>query len=690
MPSPIALDPPSPPPSIFKKKGSLSKLSSIETAVSYLSVVQQADARARSHNNSSAATPALSLSSSATASSEDIILNEDDENNCLVHPLTPPTSDEVFHTVHSEFGHCANEAYRCVSKHDYMKTFQEHTSEEPPYYILFTTYISYLMVICFGHTRDFFGKRFNKSYFTHLMPHNGYAPLNSDFNSFYTRRLQRRVDDCISQPVAGVPGRTILILDRYSTDYNITQIYTGSKTRAMNISSYNYLGFSQTRGGCSGAVGESIRRYGVSTCGTRLENGSNELHVSAEALVARFLGTEDALVSSMGFATNSTFIPALVGKRSLIISDELNHTSIRIGARQSGADVRMFKHNDMSSLESILREVISQGQPRTHRPWKKILVIVEGLYSMEGTLVNLPKIVELKQKYNVRSAVTILGHGVHILFKFYLFVDEAHSVGAIGPHGRGVTDYFNIHPGSIDVLMGTFTKSFGAAGGYIAGPKSLIDALRLRGHSGRYAEAMTPPVLAQIVASIASIMGVAPPPPMSKSPNPLHLTSSTIMLKDGPDELQEMAPATMLPTWINLHASLADGSEARTRIRRLAFNSRYLHAGLKKLGFIISGHPFSPIVPLLIFNPGKCLMFARMMRSRRIPIVVVVVGYPATPLEKGRARFCASASHTKDDIDMVLRACDEVGGILDLKHGLGERWGIDEICERAVELVHSM
>lgn len=667
MPSPIALNPSTPSPSIFRQKKSPDKLPSMSTAMSYLSAVQQADTRARSHSSSAASTHTRS---SITASSEDTI-DEHDTNNCLVNPLTPPTSG-VFPTVHTEFGHCANEAYRCVSMHDYTKPFQDHTIEEPPYYVLLTTYLSYLMVICFGHVRDFFGKCFAKSRFTHLMPHNGYAPLNSDFDSFYVRRLQRRVGDSFCQPIAGVPGRTVLIRDRYSIDYNLTQIYTGTKTRALNISSYNYLGFSQTRGGCSDAVGESIRRYGASTCGTRLESGSSELHMCAEALVARFLGTEDALVSSVGFATNSTFIPALVGKKSLIISDELNHTSIRIGARHSGAQIRMFKHNNMSSLESILREEISQGQPKTHRPWKKILVIVEGLYSMEGTLVDLLRIVELKQKY-----------------KFYLFVDEAHSIGALGPHGRGVTDYFNIHPGLIDILMGTFTKSFGASGGYIAGPKTLIDSLRLRGHSCPYAEAMAPPVLAQIIASIASIMGVAPAPKPSKSQNSLNLASSTITLTDGSDELQRLAPASMLPVWINLQPSLADGSEARMRIRRLAFNCRYLHAGLKKLGFIISGHPFSPIVPLLIFNPGKCMLFARLMRARRIPIVVVVVGYPATSLEKARARFCASASHTKEDIDMVLRACDEVGGILDLKHGLGERWGIDEVCERAVELVHS-
>jgi serine palmitoyltransferase len=209
------------------------------------------------------------------------------------------------------------------------------------------------------------------------------------------------MDDCFSTPVTGVPGRTIITYDRYSNDYNNTLLLTGGRTRGLNIASYNYLGFAQARGGCADAVAESITRYGVSACGARLECGSLDLHQTAEALVARFLGVEDSVISSMGFATNSTIIPALVGKGCLVISDEFNHASIRAGVRLSGANVRMFKHNDMASLENLLREVISQGQPKTHRPWKKILIIVEGLYSMEGTMANLPTILELKKKYKV-------------------------------------------------------------------------------------------------------------------------------------------------------------------------------------------------------------------------------------------------------------------------------------------------
>ena len=192
--------------------------------------------------------------------------------------------------------------------------------------------------------------------------------------------------------------------------------------------------------------------------------------------------------------------------------------------------------------------------------------------------------------------------------------------------------------------MGTFTKSFGAAGGYISGNKALIDRLRLRGHGGTYAESITPPVLVQILASMASIMGIAPAKFSAfevarQHPGPVH--------------------PSQLPTWMDLPPSLRDGSEGRMRLRRLAFNSRYLSRGLTKLGFITYGHDDSPVVPLLLFNQGKMCVFHRMMRARKTPIAVVVATYPATPLNTERVRFCVSASHTKDDIDTVLHACDE-------------------------------
>ncbi|MCO5565443.1 hypothetical protein L7F22_019116 [Adiantum nelumboides] len=342
----------------------------------------------------------------------------------------------------------------------------------------------------------------------------------------------------------------------------------------------------------------------------------------------------------------------------------------------------------MRELEKLLRESISQGMPRTHRPWKKIVLLVEGLYSMEGTLVNLPRLMELKKKY-----------------KFYLYVDEAHSIGALGPRGRGVCDYYGIDPRSIDILMGTFTKSFGAAGGYICGSKALIDRIRLTNHANIYGETLAPPILTQIIASMAGIMGVG-------------------------RNVQEHA---LLPAWFDLPPRMLDGSEGKERLRRLAFNARYLSSGLRKLGFIVYGHRDSPIVPLLIFHPGKMALFSRMMFDRskalppsqrfvsevneeefqrqrdeetrylydptansksgktiRPPIVVVVVAYPATPLISSRVRYCVSAAHNVDDMQAVLRASDEVGSVLSMKYGsggAGGRWTIDEVLARPLDLV---
>ncbi|PWN40689.1 PLP-dependent transferase [Ceraceosorus guamensis] len=601
-------------------------------------------------------------------------------------PTSHSSSADGSTLVHSEFGYCANPAFRYESSHKNGSLPSPH-EEEPPYYTVLTTYLSYAILIVVGHIRDFLEKRFYPSTFTHLVEINGYAPLNSDFDSFYTRRLKHRLEDCFARPVTGVCGRTVTLLDRTSQNAFDTFELTGEKTRCLNVSAYNYLGFAQSHGACADAVERCLNTYGVSSYGSRLGVGALDLQAQAEKLVAQFVGKQDCCVVSMGFATNSTTIPAIAGPGALIISDEYNHSSIRFGARLTGAAIRQYKHNDMEDLEHLLRECISQGMPRTHRPWKKIFLMVEGLYSMEGTLVNLPKVLELKDRY-----------------KFYLYIDEAHSIGAIGPRGRGVCDYFGVDPARVDILMGTFTKSFGAAGGYICGDKSIIDRVRLANHANVYGETLSPPVLTQIISSMAGIMGVG---------NAAH----------------EMA---LLPSFVHLPPRLLDGSEGRERLRRLAFNARYLSSGLRKLGFIVYGHRDSPIVPLLIFNPAKMQMFSRMMLDRsssvppsrrlaasekdlssrelarlndpasaealhddgtfsRPPIVVVVVAYPATPLISSRVRFCVSASHTKSDIDDVLRASDEIGEALHMKIGTGapgRRWTIDEVTSRSLELVH--
>lgn len=154
----------------------------------------------------------------------------------------------------------------------------------------------------------------------------------------------------------------------------------------------------------------ALHQYGVSSGSPRSAVGTTELHVELEKQVARFLSKEDAMIFGMGFGTNSTGVPALIGKGGLIISDSMNHSSIAIGARSSGAVIKVFKHNDMKHLEAVIRRAIIDGQPLTHRPWTKILIMVEGIYSMEGEMCHLPEVIAIKKKYNC-----------------YLYVDEGNK-----------------------------------------------------------------------------------------------------------------------------------------------------------------------------------------------------------------------------------------------------------------------
>ena len=220
---------------------------------------------------------------------------------------------------------------------------------------------------------------------------------------------------------------------------------------------------------------------------------------------------------------------------------------------------------------------------------------------MEGSIVRLPEIVELKKKY-----------------KFYLYVDEAHSIGALGPHGGGVCDYFGVDPKDVDILMGTFTKSFGGAGGYVAASKDTIQHLRARNHGSVYAEAMTPPVAQQVYTSMKIILG-----------------------EDGTQDGQH-------------------------RLRQISDNARFFRHGLKKLGLIVYGHDDSPVIPMLLFNPAKIPAFSRECLERGM--AVVVVGYPATPIITSRARFCMSAAHTREDLVWALGQISLVGDRLQLKH----------------------
>ncbi|XP_027015499.2 serine palmitoyltransferase 2 [Tachysurus fulvidraco] len=485
----------------------------------------------------------------------------------------------------------------------YSKPFIE-SFDETPMLVAVLTYMGYGILTIFGYLRDFL--RQSKIEKCHIArereEQKDFVPLYQDFENFYNRNLYMRIRDNWNRPICSVPGAKMDLVERVSHDYNWTFSHTGRVVKdVINMGSYNYLGFAEKTGSCADAAAEVTLKHGVGVSSTRQEMGNLDRHEELEKLIARFLGVESAMAFGMGFATNSMNIPALTGKGCLILSDELNHASLVLGARLSGSTIRVFKHNNMQSLEKLLRDAVVHGQPRTHRPWKKILILVEGIYSMEGSIVRLPEIIALKKKY-----------------KAYLYLDEAHSIGALGPRGRGVVDYFNLDPTDVDIMMGTFTKSFGAAGGYIGGNKELIAYLRSHSHSAVYATSMSPPIVEQIFTSMKCIMG-----------------------EDG--------------TTIG-----------RDRIQRLAENTNYFRKRLREMGFIIYGNYDSPVVPMMLYLPAKIGAFGREMLKRNIG--VVVVGFPATPIIESRARFCLSAAHTKEMLDTALSAISEVGDLLQVKY----------------------
>ncbi|RMC07891.1 hypothetical protein DUI87_15362 [Hirundo rustica rustica] len=449
----------------------------------------------------------------------------------------------------------------------YKKTFIEHFEQAPMYVAVFT-FVGFAVGTIFGYLRDFmraWGLE-KRNIAAEREQQKDFVPLYQDFENFYTRNLYLRIRDNWNRPICSVPGPQFDLMERVTDDYNWTFRFTGRTIKnVINMGSYNYLGFAETDVNALKTVTIELEKYGTGVCSTRQEMGTLDKHVELEKLVATFLGVEDAMVFGMGFATNSMNIPALVGKVFLQRADE--------------------GYGIITS-------------------------------NMEGSIVRLPEIVSLKNKY-----------------KAYLYLDEAHSIGAVGATGRGVVEYFGMSPDDVDVLMGTFTKSFGAAGGYIAGKKGLVDFLRTHSHSAVYATSMCPPVAEQIIRAMKCLMGL-----------------------DGT-------------------------TQGLQRVRQLEKNTRYFRRKLHEMGFIIYGNDDSPVVPLLLYMPGKIGAFARRMLEKNIG--VVVVGFPATPITESRARFCVSAAHTREMLDTVLNALDELGDFLHLKYSRYSKSSHPELYEES-------
>ena len=271
------------------------------------------------------------------------------------------------------------------------KTYQDFVKKAPisrekynshpdiPWAVALLTYLSYAIIISFGHFRDFLGKITRRSRYFGKKTKSGYSELFKSWESFFTRRIYHRISDCWNRPIASAPGARFDVMERVTHDNNKTFECTGKTTNCLNLGSYNYLGFADDwKQTCKEDVLESLNHWPISMGSSRLDLGNTTIHEKLEETVASFIGKEAAMVFSMGYGTNTSTISILCGAGSLIVSDALNHTSIVNGARASVAPIRVFRNNDAQHLDEILREAVVNGQPKHYRPWKKIWVIVEG------------------------------------------------------------------------------------------------------------------------------------------------------------------------------------------------------------------------------------------------------------------------------------------------------------------------
>lgn len=251
----------------------------------------------------------------------------------------------------------------------------------------------------------------------------------------------------------------------------------------INYASYNYVGLSGDAR-VSAAAKAAIDQYGTSVSASRLVSGERPIHRQLEAALAKAYGVDDAVVMVSGHATNVTTIGYLFGANDLILHDELVHNSTLVGAQLSGAKRLPFPHNDYAALEQLLTE--------QRRHYQRVLIVIEGLYSMDGDYPDLPRFIDVKQKHRA-----------------LLMIDEAHSFGVMGEHGLGIREHFRVDGQAVDIWMGTLSKSLAGCGGFIAGATALVEHLKFLAPGFLYSVGMAPPLAA---ASLAALTVLAEEP----------------------------------------------------------------------------------------------------------------------------------------------------------------------------------
>lgn len=235
-------------------------------------------------------------------------------------------------------------------------------------------------------------------------------------------------------------------------DSIVSDVSLVNNKQVLNFGSYNYLGMSG-RKEVSEAAKKAIDKYGTSASGSRILAGEKKLYQELEQEIATWKHTEDAIVFAAGNLTNTTFVGNFCNENDAIFFDMLSHSSTEQGCRLSRAYTKRFPHNNYNALDTMLKRLRSK--------YEKVLIVVEGAYSMDGDIAPIDEFVKLKKKYGA-----------------FLMVDEAHSSGVLGENGGGVDEYFNLQPNDIDIKMGTLSKATGSIGGYIAGSRNLVTHLK--------------------------------------------------------------------------------------------------------------------------------------------------------------------------------------------------------------------
>jgi 8-amino-7-oxononanoate synthase len=343
------------------------------------------------------------------------------------------------------------------------------------------------------------------------------------------------------------------------------------------LASYSYLGLIG-HPSIDQAAREALDTYGSGAGGVRLLTGTTDLHERLEARIADFSKREDACVYSSGYVTNIAIITGLLGPGDLVLMDKLDHASIVDGCLLSGAKWRTYRHNDMSHLERLLRE--NAGSYST------TLVVADSVFSMDGDVMDLPTTRILCDRYGAR-----------------LMVDEAHSIGSLGATGHGIEEHFGM-VGSIDLKMGTLSKSIPSVGGYLAGDHDLVDYQRHMSRPFIFSAALPP---AQTAAALAAFD----------------------VIEDEP--------------W---------------RVQQLHDVQRRYAEGLQRQGWDTMKST-TCIVPVLVGDEQRTLDLTRGLFDRGVFVCPIV--HPAVPRGTDRLRTCLMATHTEDDIAQALDAFEEVG-----------------------------